>query len=58
MKHTYHIVNNYDAKDFFPIEAENENDAAFEGLRQLGHFVVDATRQEMSNKEQYEFDFQ
>ena len=57
MKKTYHIVNNYDANDYFAVEAESENEAAFEGLRQLGHFVVDAKRQEMDNEDQYEFEF-
>jgi hypothetical protein len=57
MKKTYHIVNNYDANDYFAVEAESENEAAFEGLRQLGHFVVDAKRQEMDNDDQYQFEF-
>lgn len=36
---TYHIVNTNDANDYFVVLAANENDAANEGLSQLGWFV-------------------
>ena len=53
---TYHIVNTNDANDYFVVLAANENDAAHEGLSQLGWFVSKQKVDEI-DEDQFEFNF-
>ena len=53
---TYHIVNINDANDCFSVLAANENDAAHEGLSQLGWFVSKQRVDEI-DEDQFEFNF-
>lgn len=53
---TYHIVNAHDANDYFVVLAENENDAANEGLSQLGWFVS-KQKVEEEDENQIKFNF-
>jgi hypothetical protein len=52
---TYHIVNIYDANDYFIVLAANENDATHEGLSQLGWFVSKQKVDE--DDDQFKFNF-
>jgi hypothetical protein len=54
---TYIISNTYDANDSFEIDAENENDAAFNALRSLGWSVSLPKQEKEENSDQYEFNF-
>lgn len=51
---TYHIVNANDANDYFVVLAENENDAANEGLSQLGWFV---SKQKVEDEDENQIKF-
>jgi hypothetical protein len=54
---TYRIINNQDGNDCFNVKAENEEDAAFVALAELGWGVVLPQDEEEKNVDQYEFDF-
>ena len=53
---TYRIINNHDGNDCFHVEAENEEDAAFAALNELGWGVL-LPQDNQENEDQYEFDF-
>ena len=55
-QNTYHIVNTSDANDYFVVLAANENDAANEGLSQLGWFVS-KQRVDEDDDDQIKFNF-
>jgi hypothetical protein len=54
---TYIISNTYDANDSFEIDAENENDAAFNALRSLGWSVLLPKQENQHDPDQYQFNF-
>lgn len=55
-KNTYHIVNANDANDYFVVLAETMNEAAIEGLVQLGWFVS-KQKVEEEDENQIKFNF-
>lgn len=54
---TYRIINNHDGNDCFNVEAENEENAAFAALNELGWAVLLPQDNQQENQDQYEFDF-
>ena len=53
----YLISNHSDGNLSFEVEAENENDAAFNALNSLGWAVLLPKKEEQDDPDQYQFDF-